>query len=120
LLSPKRDLHLVQTLMQQVRRVALCRPLLIAVGGFVSYIKATQRSFRSPLPTGEKGRPRLMGWPDIAITQVVKRRKQGEFSIERRIVQGTQTLVQRLLIAKAEAVSTPPTLNGSTLRFANA
>lgn len=97
--SAKRDLDLVQNLMHQVKRVALCRPLLIAVDGFVSYIKATHRSFRSPLPTGEKGRPRLIAWSDIAITQVVKRRKKGEFSIERRIVQGTQALVQRLLIA---------------------
>ena len=96
--SAKRDLALVQSLMHQVRRVALCRPLLIAVDGFVSYIKATHLSFRSPLPTGEKGRPRVVAWPDIAITQVVKRRQQGEFSIERRIVQGAEALVQRLLV----------------------
>jgi transposase-like protein len=97
--SAKRDLQLVQHVVQQVKRVALCRPLLIAVDGFVSYIKATHRSFRSPLPTGAKGRPRLIAWSDIAITQVVKQRKQGTFCIERRIVQGTQALVQRLLIA---------------------
>ncbi len=97
--SAKRDLRLVQNLMQQVRCVALCRPLLIAVDGFVSYIKATHRNFRSPLLTGEKGRPRLIAWSDIAITQVVKRRQDGAFSIKRRIVQGTQALVQRLLTA---------------------
>jgi transposase-like protein len=97
--STKRDLHLVQNVINQVRCVALCRPLLIAVDGFVSYIKATQRSFRSPLPTGEPGRPRLIAWSDTAIVQVVKQPKQGEFSIQRRIVQGTQALVQRLLTA---------------------
>lgn len=97
--SAKRDLGLIQTLMQQVRQVALCRPLLIAVDGLSSYIKATQRCFRSPLHTGERGRPRLIAWPDLAITQVVKRRRDGDCSIQRRIVQGSAALVPRLLTA---------------------
>lgn len=94
---PKRDLRLIGHLMQKVRQVALCRPLLIAVDGLVSYIKATRLS--SPLHTGEGERPRLLPWPDIAITQVVKQRKEGDFSIQRRIVQGSEALVQRLLAA---------------------
>jgi hypothetical protein len=96
-ISPKRDLRLIGHLMQKVRQVALCRPLLSAVDGLVSYIKATRLS--SPLHTGEGGQPRLLPWPDIAITQVVKQRKEGDFSIQRRIVQGSEALVQRLLAA---------------------
>jgi transposase-like protein len=97
--SQRRDIGLIQRLMQQVRKVALCRPLLVSVDGLVSYIKATQRSFCSPLHTGKRGRPRMIAWSDIAITQVVKRRKKGELSIQRRIAQGSETLVQRLLVA---------------------
>ncbi len=98
-ISPKRDLRLIRTLMQQVRQVALRRPLLIAVDGLVSYIKATRLSFRSPVHTTKGGRPRLVAWSDLAITQVVKQRKNGDFSIQRRIVQGSEALVQRLLTA---------------------
>lgn len=97
--SQRRDMGLIQRLMQQVRQVALCRPLLVSVDGLVSYIKATQRSFRSSWHTGKRGRPRMIAWSDIAITQVVKRRKKGELSIQRRITQGSETLVQRLLVA---------------------
>lgn len=97
--SAKRDLGLIQSLIQQVQSVALCRPLLIAVDGFASYIKAIRHSFRAPLHTGSCGRPRLIAWPDIAITQVIKRRRAGELSGERRIVQGSEALVQRLLTA---------------------
>lgn len=101
--SQRRDIGLIQRLMQQVRQAALCRPLLISVDGLVSYIKATERAFRSPLHTGQRGRPRLIAWPDIAITQVVKRRKKGELSIQRRIVQGSEALVQRLLVSSQGA-----------------
>ncbi len=59
----KRDMDLIQSLMDQVHRVALCRPLLMAVDGLVSYIKATRRSFRSLLHIGKLGRPRLIAWP---------------------------------------------------------
>ncbi|MFN8484288.1 MAG: hypothetical protein U0768_14720 [Anaerolineae bacterium] len=43
-----------------------------------------------PQSTGQRGRPKLIAWPDLALGQVVKH-------IERRIVQGTQVLVTRLL-----------------------
>jgi transposase-like protein len=96
--SEKRDMQLIRTLVEQVRLVALCRPLLFAVDGLSSYIRAVRLSFRSPLRTGKPGRPQMIAWSDIVLVQVVKRRRKGEFSIERRIVQGTQALVQRLLV----------------------
>jgi hypothetical protein len=72
-LSHKRDLKLIQSLADRVRQVALCRELLIAVDGLVSYLKAFRRVFRTPLPRkGKTGRPQLFPWPNIAIVQVVK------------------------------------------------
>jgi len=96
-ISEKRDMQLIQALVAQVRLMALCRPLLFAVDGLASYIKAVQQSFRSPLHTGKQGRPRLIAWPNIVLVQLLKRRQQRKLTIERRIVQGSQALVQRLL-----------------------
>ncbi len=72
--SDQRDEALIQSVADQVRQVALCRPLLLAVDGLASYVGAFQRAFRSPLPNwgSEKGRPRLVAWADIQIVQVVK------------------------------------------------
>jgi transposase-like protein len=71
--SERRNLKLITALIQIVRSCALARPLLICVDGLSSYVKAIQRVFRTPLPTGKRGRPRLISWPDIHIGQVVKR-----------------------------------------------
>lgn len=97
--SPRRDEALIQAVADQVRQMALCRPLLLAVDGLASYVGAFQRAFRSPLPRWgrEKGRPRLVAWDNIQIVQVVKQRIQKRLSIERRIVQGTTRWVERLL-----------------------
>ena len=84
----RRDFDLIAALMAQVRALALCRPLLVAVDGFSAYVKAVRRAFRSPVPAGAVGRPRLFIWP-----QVVKRRTRDALLIERRIVQGCACLV---------------------------
>lgn len=99
--SPKRDWDLIQTLADQVRAVALCRPLLLAVDGLSSYVTAFRAAFRSKFPRagGETGRCKLVAWPDIAIVQVVKQRVDGLLTLERRIVQGGAELVQRLITA---------------------
>jgi transposase-like protein len=94
--SPRRDVKLIQTLMTKVRGIALCRPLVILVDGLPSYVKAARRAFRSPLRTGKIGRPRLIPWPDIAIAQVVKRKSEG-LRITRRIVQGCPEMIRHLL-----------------------
>ena len=96
--SPKRDKALIQSLADQVRAVALCRPLLIAVDGLSSYVTAFRQAFRSPLPGRQgPGRPHLISWPDIAIVQVVKQRTAEGLTIERRIVQGSMAMIQRLI-----------------------
>ena len=97
--SRKRDLELIQALVDKVRKIALCRPLLLAVDGLASYVTAFRLAFRSPLPRrrGEMGRPRMVSWENIAIVQVVKQRMDGILTVDRRIVQGSQDMVQRLI-----------------------
>jgi hypothetical protein len=77
--SHKRDLDLIQALADKVRRMALCRPLLLAVDGLASYISAFRNAFRSklPRPAGELGGCKLVAWQDIAIVQLVKQRVEG-------------------------------------------
>lgn len=98
--SPKRDLDLIQALADKVRSMALCRPLLLAVDGLASYVSAFRNAFRSKLPRqeGELGRCKLIAWQDIVIVQVVKQRVEGVLNVERRIIQGAEDMVKRLII----------------------
>lgn len=98
--SPKRDLDLIQALADKVRSMALCRPLLLAVDGLASYVSAFRNAFRSKLPRleGELGRCQLVAWQDIAIVQVVKQRVEGVLHVERRIGQGAKTMIERLIL----------------------
>lgn len=95
--SAKRDKHLIRQVATKVRKIALCRPLLLAVDGFASYVSAFQDAFRTPLHDGSQGRPRMIPWPDINIVQVVKRRKAKTLEIERRIVQGSESQVTAII-----------------------
>ncbi len=96
-ISPKRDLNLIQALANQIRQIALCRDLLLAVDGLASYVKAFRRAFRTALRERHFGRPRLIAWPNIAIVQVVKQRKANRLTVDRRIIQGCQQMIERLL-----------------------
>ena len=99
-ISPKRNLELIQALADQIRSLALCRELLLAVDGLASYVKAFQRAFRTSYrENGTLGRPCLIAWPKIAIVQVVKQRKAKKFTIDRRIVQGCEKMIARLLLS---------------------
>lgn len=97
--SAKRDLDLIQALADKVKQMALCRPLLLAVDGLASYVSAFRNTFRSKFPRaeGEGGRCKLVAWQNIAMVQVVKQRMEGVLHVERRIVQGAQDLVERLI-----------------------
>jgi transposase-like protein len=99
-ISPKRDVDLIQALADKVRAMALCRPLLVAVDGLASYVSAFRNAFRSKLPRleGELGRCKLVAWQDIAIVQVVKQRVEGVLNVDRRIVQGAKNMIERLII----------------------
>lgn len=97
--SQRRDTSLVLALALIVRSCALCRPLLICFDGFKAYIDAFRRAFRTPFPDGKVGRPKLIPWPEIALGTVIKRFARGSVStIERRIIQGSETLVENLLL----------------------
>ena len=98
-ISPNRDLDLIQALADKVRKMALCRPLLLAVDGLASYVSAFRNTFRSKFPrqAGELGRCKMVSWQDIAIVQVVKQRVEGILHIERRIIQGAEDMVERLI-----------------------
>lgn len=101
-ISPRRDKQLLRQLAAKLRAYALCRPLLLAVDGLSSYVEAFQQAFRTPLP-GDKGRPRLIAWADIAIVQVIKRRADTGLTIERRVVQGCTRLIESLRQATQKA-----------------
>ena len=103
--SFQRDKRLIRRLADRIRRIALCRPLLLAVDGLPGYVKAFQHAFRSKAPRwGQQGRCQLVAWPDIAIVQVIKRRTAAAFEIERRIVQGCPHLIDRLRQATQAAL----------------
>jgi transposase-like protein len=96
--SATRNYDLIEQLVSKVRGIALCRPLLLAVDGLVSYVGAFQAAFRSPLPRHRRpGRPKLVAWQNISIVQVVKRRTAKSLEIARRIVQGSEAQVCALL-----------------------
>ena len=101
-LSPQRNLALIAALIQKVRTCALCRPLLFCMDGLSSYVQAIRLTFREPVPTGRRGRPRLRPWDGIYIAQVVKQYAgHAVTGIERRIVQGTAAQVSALIQADA-------------------
>lgn len=96
--SEHRDETLVTALMQKVRACALCRPLLFCMDGFRAYLGAIHTVFREAVPTRSLGRPQLRPWDDLHIAQVVKQYAHGHvIGVVRRIVQGTETQINRLL-----------------------
>lgn len=97
-ISARRDGDLIAALVRQVRQLALCRPLLLAVDGLNTYVAAFQHAFRSPLARpGKRCRPIQIAWADIHIVQVVKHHLADRLNIDRRLVQGTPDQVAELI-----------------------
>jgi len=69
--SADRDRALIGRLVAIVAACAQWGPLLFVSDGLVTYIDAVRKAFRTR-QSGTGGRPRLIGWPDLAIAQVVK------------------------------------------------
>lgn len=69
--SAHRDRELIGRLVAIVAACAQWGPLLFVSDGLVTYIDAVRKAFRTR-QSGTGGRPRLLGWPDLAIAQVVK------------------------------------------------
>jgi transposase-like protein len=70
-LSARRDRDLIGRLVALVAACASWGPLLFVTDGLVTYIDAVRKAFRTR-QGGTGGRPRLVGWPELAIAQVVK------------------------------------------------
>jgi hypothetical protein len=78
----------------------LPRPLLLCAAGLATYVRVGWAHFRSPQPTGQRGRPRLLPWGGVVIGQVVKRYRQRRgVAVERRLVQGSEAELQARLAA---------------------
>jgi len=99
--SANRDTTLLQQLAEQVRRMALCRPLLIAVDGLNTYLSVFRDAFRTGLPRskGQTGRMTLVEWPNITIVQVIKSKQAGVLNIKRVIIQGQQAMIEQIIQA---------------------
>jgi transposase-like protein len=55
-ISPRRDLVLITTLVQMIRSCARSLAILVCVDGLASYVTAFLRVFRHPVQTGRRGR----------------------------------------------------------------
>ena len=96
--SAQRDGELARALIALVRRAAARGALLWSVDGWRPYVQAVTRAFRDPVRTGTRGRPRLVGWPGLALGQVVKHHARRHLvGIDRRLARGTADAVQVLL-----------------------
>jgi transposase-like protein len=69
--SPQRDRDLIARLLGIVAACAAWGPLLFVSDGLRTYIDVVRKAFRTR-QAGTGGRPRLVGWPDLVIAQVVK------------------------------------------------
>jgi transposase-like protein len=69
--SASRDRSLIEGLVAIVAACASFGPLLFVTDGLKTYIDVVRKAFRTR-QTGTGGRPRLIGWPDLVIAQVVK------------------------------------------------
>lgn len=96
--SQSRDKQMIDTLLSTIRKVALCRPLLVAVDGLPHYIGAIRRAFRTPNHQGKRSRPRLIAWPNIHIGRVIKRKCAGELTIERQFIAGCRQKAVELIV----------------------
>ena len=70
--SARRDLSLITTVVQMVRQAAKSMAFLVCVDGLASYVTAFVRVFRNPVRTGQAGRPRLVAIPGLLLGQVIK------------------------------------------------
>jgi transposase-like protein len=97
--SPVRDLRLIQRLVDCVRLAwTPGRTLLICVDGLASYVTAFWRAFREKAHTGRRGRPpyRLRG--GVLLGQVVKNRSGRRLvGVVRRVVWGSLGRINRVL-----------------------
>jgi transposase-like protein len=99
-ISARRDLVLITTLVQMVRSCARSLAILVCVDGLASYVTAFVRVFRHPVRTGRAGRPRLEEEPGLLIGQMIKHQeKRRVVSVTRRVIRGTAEAILAVLLA---------------------
>jgi transposase-like protein len=99
-ISPRRDMALITTLVRMVRSCARSLAILVCVDGLASYVTAFVRVFRDPVRTGRPGRPRLKPEPGLLLGQVIKHHAQRRVvGVTRRVVRGTAEAIAAVLIA---------------------
>lgn len=97
-IAHSRDQSMLQQLATRVKSCARRAPILLVTDGFKGYVKVWQNAFREPVPTGKRGRPRLIAWADVVIAQMVKQYKKGRVvGIDQRLVQGSVSQLLPLL-----------------------
>jgi transposase-like protein len=95
--SARRDRGLVQRLVAVVAACASFGPLLFVTDGLKTYIDVVRSAFRRR-QTGTGGRPRLIGWPDLVIAQVIKQYAgRAVTGTIHRLIQGSVRLFLTLL-----------------------
>jgi transposase-like protein len=98
--SARRDLGLITTVVQMVRHAAKSMAFLVCVDGLASYVTAFVRVFRNPVRTGKAGRPRLVAIPGLLLGQVIKHHSGRRLvAITRRAVVGTAQAIAAVLAA---------------------
>jgi hypothetical protein len=109
-ISPRRDGTLIRRLVERVRGGASRLDILVRVDGLSSYVTAFRHGFRSPVYTGQRGRPRLVLPDGFLLGQVIKQYAQ------RRVTGG----VRRIKNGTAGAIATvvAATRSGTTINTA--
>lgn len=97
--SIERNGILVTEVVEQVKAAAVPnQPVLWATDGFRAWVSAIMTVFRTPLYTGNRGRPRWQPWPDLHIVQVIKRySSRCVTAVERRLLHGSQQAAEELV-----------------------
>ncbi len=100
--STTRDRNLANRLLQLVRGCAQTKAkVLVCVDGWAAYPKAIKRAFRDKVAgpgQSQRGRPRLMVWPELATGVVIKYKLAHKLvEVRREILTGSRELVAELI-----------------------
>ncbi|MEZ4706680.1 MAG: hypothetical protein R3A44_05725 [Caldilineaceae bacterium] len=115
--SAERNRSLIDQVIEKVwSAVDPYAAILWAVDGFSAWKSAILKTFRLPLRTGKRGRPKLIPAPELHLVQVVKQRVKGRLvAIERRLVHGPLALPKPFSLPHRHksVASTPPMSSAS-------
>jgi len=99
-ISPKRDMELISSLVRKVRACGKELAILVCVDGLASYVTAFLNVFREPVRTGKRGRPRLLVAQGLLLGQVVKRYAHRHMvEVSQRAVRGSLEAIGAVLVA---------------------